>query len=82
MASSRIGINQQLEQGRKKHQRRNESPAGPSKPRRTREKGQTITATDECYSVRNIIDETGQKYLIDWEDDPVTGKSFSPTWVR
>ena len=36
----------------------------------------------KLYKVRNIIDENQSKYLIDWEDDPVTGEQYTPTWVR
>lgn len=32
------------------------------------------------YQVRNILEERGRKYLIDWEDDPITGQQYEPTW--
>lgn len=32
------------------------------------------------YQVRNILDERGGKYLIDWEDDPITGQKYKATW--
>ncbi|MCJ1398950.1 hypothetical protein MMC11_002151 [Xylographa trunciseda] len=32
------------------------------------------------YKVRDIINEKGAKYLIDWEDDPETGEKYQPTW--
>ncbi|KAK0280747.1 hypothetical protein LTR35_007773 [Friedmanniomyces endolithicus] len=35
---------------------------------------------EESYALRSIIDERPGHYLIDWEDDPVTGKAFDPTW--
>ncbi|KAI9812674.1 MAG: hypothetical protein M1826_002775 [Phylliscum demangeonii] len=36
---------------------------------------------DQGSSVRSIIDEVYHRYLIDWEDDPETGRSYEPTWV-
>ena len=35
----------------------------------------------KLYKVRDIINEKGAKYLIDWEDDPETGEKYQPTWV-
>jgi hypothetical protein len=32
------------------------------------------------YKVRSIIDESKTSYKIDWEDDPVTGEKYAPTW--
>ena len=32
------------------------------------------------YKVKNIIGERKRTYLIDWEDDQVTGEQFKPTW--
>ncbi|KAK5126538.1 hypothetical protein LTR08_004666 [Meristemomyces frigidus] len=32
------------------------------------------------YKIKNIIDEKGGKYLIDWEDDEVSGVSYEATW--
>ncbi|KAK3491538.1 hypothetical protein B0T13DRAFT_519293 [Neurospora crassa] len=41
-------------------------------------------ASQTFYSVRRIAGEKTEKgrlfYLIDWANDPVTGKSFDPTW--
>ncbi|MCJ1390188.1 hypothetical protein MMC18_003046 [Xylographa bjoerkii] len=34
----------------------------------------------KLYKVRDIINEKGAKYLIDWEDDPETGEKYQPTW--
>ncbi|MCJ1286065.1 hypothetical protein MMC26_005407 [Xylographa opegraphella] len=34
----------------------------------------------KLYKVRDIINEKGRKYLIDWEDDPETGEKYQPTW--
>lgn len=33
------------------------------------------------YAARGILAERATTYLIDWEDDPVTGKSYEPSWV-
>ncbi|KAK0857987.1 hypothetical protein LTR03_000554 [Friedmanniomyces endolithicus] len=35
---------------------------------------------ERLYTLRSIIDEKPGHYLIDWEDDPVTGEAFDPTW--
>ena len=35
---------------------------------------------DQDYRVRSIIGEKGDRYLIDWEDDPITGKKYPPSW--
>lgn len=32
------------------------------------------------FKARGILAESKTKYQIDWEDDPVTGKGFAPTW--
>ena len=32
------------------------------------------------YKIKSIVDESDTKYLISWEDDEVTGESFSDTW--
>jgi hypothetical protein len=42
-------------------------------------------ASSASFAVRAILDERksaahGREYLIDWEDDPRTGRAFSPTW--
>lgn len=79
-----ITTNDQLEihPGRKKRQQTSESPADTTQPRKTRKRRRVEEATDEFYRIKGILDESGDKYLIDWEDDPVTGRSYSPTWVR
>jgi hypothetical protein len=35
---------------------------------------------DKEYKVRDILDEKGATYLVDWEDDSETGEKFPPTW--
>jgi type IV secretory pathway TrbF-like protein len=35
---------------------------------------------DKTYKVRSILDESKTSYKIDWEDDPVTGEKYDPTW--
>ncbi|KAK0972541.1 hypothetical protein LTR91_015086 [Friedmanniomyces endolithicus] len=35
---------------------------------------------ERLYTLRSIIDEKPGQYLIDWEDDPVTGEAFDQTW--
>lgn len=57
-----------------------ESPGASSKPPEKRTNPRHSFATDEIFAVKSILDESSDKYLIDWEDDPVTGRSYSPTW--
>ncbi|KAH0541758.1 hypothetical protein FGG08_003780 [Glutinoglossum americanum] len=52
--------------------------ASPSRPRKS--KPAAIADADKLWTVRSIQAEKGNKYLIDWEDDPVTGESYAPTW--
>jgi hypothetical protein len=35
----------------------------------------------EEWKVKSIISEDKEYFLIEWESDPETGKSFMPTWV-
>lgn len=35
---------------------------------------------EQKYLVRRILAEEGERYLIQWEDDPDTGRTFRPTW--
>lgn len=37
-------------------------------------------SSQQDWEVKAIIAENELSYLIDWEDDPVTGERFSPTW--
>lgn len=43
------------------------------------------TRQDNVFAIKDIVDEKfihGKRhYKIDWQDDPNTGESFSPTWV-
>lgn len=82
MASSTTNVQLELQPGRQKRQRTRKSPADKSKHRRSRKRVRVADATDEFYSVKSILDESSDKYLIDWEDDPGTGRTYSPTWVR
>ncbi|KAI9707765.1 MAG: hypothetical protein M1836_000727 [Candelina mexicana] len=38
------------------------------------------SADGELWKVKDIIEENRTQYLIDWEDDPKTGRSYEPTW--
>ncbi|KAI9789526.1 MAG: hypothetical protein M1835_001608 [Candelina submexicana] len=38
------------------------------------------SADEELWKVKDIIEETRTQYLIDWESDPQTGRSYEPTW--
>ncbi|KAH0559329.1 hypothetical protein GP486_004155 [Trichoglossum hirsutum] len=55
--------------------------AEPSPGRRRKPKPAVAADPDKLWTVRSIQAEKGNKYLIDWEDDPVTGESYAPTWV-
>lgn len=35
---------------------------------------------NRVYKLRSILDESRGRYLIEWEDDEVTGESYEPTW--
>ncbi|KAF1822881.1 uncharacterized protein K489DRAFT_394553 [Dissoconium aciculare CBS 342.82] len=35
---------------------------------------------EPVYRARSIIDENKTYYKIDWEDDPITGERYDPTW--
>lgn len=35
---------------------------------------------NQLYDLRDILDESETHYLIDWEDDKVTGETYKPTW--
>jgi hypothetical protein len=55
-------------------------------PRKPKSKSRKkVTAEEGWWSIRAIIDErlvNGRvEYLVDWEPDTKTGKSFEPTWV-
>lgn len=72
--------------------KRNPSNFNPKKRRKGREsskpgreKGQGSrerqAGNNREYSAREILKEDKKKgYYIDWEDDPITGESFEPTW--
>lgn len=56
------------------------SPRRPGRPKLRHD-----TCQDNVFAIKDIIDEKfihGKRhYKIDWQDDPNTGESFSPTWV-
>ena len=35
---------------------------------------------EKLYKLKSICGETATHYLIDWEDDPETGKKFKKSW--
>ncbi|KAG8529772.1 uncharacterized protein KY384_005253 [Bacidia gigantensis] len=45
-----------------------------SDPKRSRISSGTV------YDIKAIVDETKYHYLIDWADDSVTGRTFTPDW--
>ncbi|RCI08170.1 hypothetical protein L249_6261 [Ophiocordyceps polyrhachis-furcata BCC 54312] len=55
------------------------------KPRAKTPKTTTNKAKNEWYSIRGILRERKAKgrveYLVDWEDDGVTGQRHDPTWT-
>jgi hypothetical protein len=60
-----------------------ESPLPPRGPQKKRKRRKETSA--EYYSVKDILEEKTVHeeifYLIDWEDNPETGESYTPTWV-
>ncbi|KAI9766257.1 MAG: hypothetical protein M1840_006671 [Geoglossum simile] len=56
-----------------------DKPEASPNPRRKAKQAADADA-DKLWTVRTIQAEKGNKYLIDWEDDPVTGESYAPTW--
>ena len=47
----------------------------------SRENQEKQTSDSREYLAREILKEDKKKgYYIDWEDDPITGESFEPTW--
>ncbi|KAK1247845.1 hypothetical protein MKX07_000733 [Trichoderma sp. CBMAI-0711] len=58
----------------------------PSKPRKaTSKKSKPPEAEAEFWEITGILAEKtvkkSVKYLVQWQDDPVTGKKFPPEWV-
>jgi hypothetical protein len=49
---------------------------GQGRTKRTR-----VPDKGKLYPIRNIVDEDESRYLIDWEDDEVTGQSYEKSWV-
>lgn len=59
-----------------------------NRPRKSKSKSQgSVNASDEegWYTIRAILDERLVKgrveYLVDWDDNKETGKTYLPTWV-
>lgn len=42
---------------------------------------QESSGSNTYYQARQILEETRTKYLIEWENNIVTGESYQPTWV-
>lgn len=40
-----------------------------------------LTPSGPVYRIKAIVGEKGNKYLVDWADDPITGEKFKPDWV-
>ncbi|TAQ86428.1 hypothetical protein B7494_g5239 [Chlorociboria aeruginascens] len=61
-----------------------ESPPEPKSPQKKRRKSRSQGLDSQLWAVRNIVGERksqGQiQFLIDWENDPQTGRPYSPTW--
>ncbi|KFZ00112.1 hypothetical protein V498_00295 [Pseudogymnoascus sp. VKM F-4517 (FW-2822)] len=58
-----------------------QSPQRPSRRvRKKRGRPQKKHDEDQLYDLRDILDESETHYLIDWEDDKVTGETYEPTW--
>lgn len=71
---------------RTRNQAKAQRAASPKRPGRPgRPKLRHDIRQDNVFAIKDIIDEKhihGRRhYKIDWQDDPNTGESFSPTWV-
>lgn len=38
------------------------------------------TQEQEVFPARRILQESARKYLVDWEDHPITGEKYPPSW--
>ncbi|KAK5119879.1 hypothetical protein LTR85_007205 [Meristemomyces frigidus] len=68
--------------------KRKQAPVASSSRKRAKQ-GQTSTPAphphgvvdfEREYKIKNILDEKDRQYLIDWEDDEVTGEHYEPSW--
>lgn len=72
---------------RPKQTRKSLAESPPSLPRdsQKKRKRRKQTSSAEYYSVKKILEEKTEhgeiSYLIDWDDHPETGESYTPTWV-
>lgn len=60
---------------KKTDKRQHEQPAGLDQSAQP-----ASVESDPFYEARAILKETKNKYLIDWENDRVTGEVYQPTW--
>ena len=68
---------------------RNPLAASPTPPRSSQRKrkgkGKSTEVSEEFFDVKEIVDEkivNGKiLYLIDWEDDKITGKKYPKSWA-
>ncbi|KAH8805943.1 hypothetical protein F5884DRAFT_801173 [Xylogone sp. PMI_703] len=61
-----------------------DSPSQPSRFKKSKEKKKRASSATQYFKVRDVLEErvrNGQlQYCIDWEDNPETGESYTPTW--
>ena len=41
----------------------------------------SVRSSGILYDIKGIIQEAEHHYLIDWADDPVTGRSYERSWI-
>lgn len=37
--------------------------------------------SNDEWPLKRILEEEGERYLVDWADNPQTGETFAPDWV-
>ena len=87
-SSARAGSGARIMPGPKRKQKDVTPTAGTAKRRRLHRPEKATPSTDhdggaggDFYAIKDIIEESKNAYKVDWEDDPATGKKYSPTWV-
>ncbi len=47
---------------------------------------QEVDEPEQYFAAKSILDEKLEggklRFLVDWEDNPTTGETYDPTWVR
>ena len=64
------------------HKRKIESEGTKGRLKKRRKTGPLPEDLDpqRYWAIKDIVGETETEYLIDWEDNPITGELYQPTW--